>query len=144
MRMLTHVSVLLYDNKKLLSMFGMDSWLIVWHTSDPSKKSDSLEQLSHMDGAGSGGGKAVSAGGPMELMAGGSWQSIGGGSNAQVEATQLMVLWRDAAMSLLLVSSTQGSYHGTEEGAMAVWLRCDQGPVCGYCHCHCHWVPERP
>ena len=48
-------------------MFGMASWLIVWRTSDPSEKSDSSERLSQMDGAGSGGGKAVSAGGPMEL-----------------------------------------------------------------------------
>ena len=75
--MRTHVSVLLYDDKKLLLMFGMASWLIVWRTSDPSEKSDSSERLSQMDGAGSGGGKAVSAGRPMELMAGGSWQSIG-------------------------------------------------------------------
>ena len=82
------------------------------------------------------GWKAVSAGGSMGMMAGGSWQSPGGCLNAQVEATQLMVLWRDAAMSLLLVSSTQGSCHGTEEGAMVVWLRCDQGPGCGCCHCH--------
>ena len=90
--MLTNVSVILYDAKKLLPMFGMASWFIVWRTSDPSTKSDSSERLSQMDGAGSGGWKARSADGPMELMAGGSWQSIGYDSNTWVEATQLMVL----------------------------------------------------
>ena len=58
-------------------MFGMFSWFIVWRTSDPSEKSESSERLSQMDGAGSGGGKAVFAGRPMERMVGGSWQSIG-------------------------------------------------------------------
>ena len=54
------------------------------------------------------------AGGSLGRSPAGSKQPPGGCSTAQVEVTQDMVLWKDAVLSLLLVSSTPGSCHGTE------------------------------
>ena len=127
MRILTQLSDLLYDARKLLPMFEPASRSIACLTSDASEKSDSSERLSQMAGAGSEGWITGAAGEPLGLGRGtgtaggslgrlpaGSKQPPGGCSTAQVEVTQDMVLWKDAVLSLLLVSSTPGSCHGTE------------------------------
>ena len=126
LRMLIQLADLLYDERKFLPMLAPAARSIVCLTSDASEKSDSSERLSQMAGSESEGwntragdwplGLGIdtgATGGSLGRSPAGSKQPPGGCSTAQVEVTQDMVLWKDAVLSLLLVSSTPGSCHGT-------------------------------
>ena len=107
-------------------MLELAAWSIVCLTSDASEKSDSSERLSQMAGSGSEGWITGAGEGPLGLgidtgatggslgrSPPGSKQPSGGCSTAQVEVTHDMVLWKDAVLSLLHVSSAPGSCHDT-------------------------------